>query len=98
MYDRRVLALRRCINERPVRIEEAIVTSPPATLHPNRAHSRTEAACLLGVSVTTIGRARNLGLLAEARKLGKRCARITGESLGESQKGEGADVIRILGA
>lgn len=98
MCDSQVLALLRRIDERLVRIEEALGSSSPTAIRPERAYSRAEAARLLGVSATTIDRARQGGLLTEARKLGKRYVRITGESLREFQKENEADVIRMLGS
>lgn len=48
---------------------------------PYQAYTRTQAAQLLGVSVWTIDRARKQGLMIEARRIGQRDVRVTGESL-----------------
>ena len=67
--------------------------SPVVDFNSQQAFTRTQAARLLNVSVWTIDRARKQGLLIEARPIGKRDVRITGDSLiAFMQKKENASV------
>ncbi len=69
------------IDKRLARIERAYADPKPESIDGGRAYSRRQAARALAVSTWTIDKARKEGLLIEARRLGKRDIRITGESL-----------------
>lgn len=61
----------------------------------NRAYTRTQAARLLGVSTWTIDKGRKAGLLAEARRIGQRDVRVTGESLVRFMKEREAGSVHV---
>lgn len=82
------------IHAEVVRIADANCASiPVASAH--QAYTRTQAARLLGVSTWTIDRARKQGALIEARRIGERDVRITGESLMEFVKESEANSVRV---
>ena len=69
------------IDKRLARIERAYADPKPESIDGGRAYSRRQAARALAVSTWTIDKARKKGLLIEARRIGQRDVRITGESL-----------------
>lgn len=77
---RDTLQLLVAIHAQLVRIADAACTSNPV-VRPYQAYTRTQAARLLRVSTWTIDKARREGLLLEARRIGQRDVRVTGESL-----------------
>lgn len=76
------------------RIAEVICENPPA-INPRQAYTRTQAARVLGVSVWTIDKGRKEGLLVEARRIGQRDIRITGESLLAMMKNKETASVRV---
>lgn len=92
----RVLALLETIT---LQLQELIsaqhAASTVAPVDPHRAYTRTQAARLIGMSTWTIDRARKQGLLAEARQIGHRDVRITGESLLKFMKGGEVASVRV---
>ena len=76
-----IAAVLEVIDERLARIERAYANPKCESLDAHHAYTRTQAASLLSVSTWTIDRARKQGVLLEARRLGQRDVRITGESL-----------------
>lgn len=93
--DERALQILGAINDRLGSIVEAVNGSLSGSIDPHHAYTRTQAARLLGVSVWTIDRARKDGLLIEARRIGQRDVRITGESLVEFLKNTEAASVRV---
>ena len=53
----------------------------PPTVNPNQSYTRRQTARMFGISTWSVDRARKDGLLVEARRVGKRDIRITGESI-----------------
>lgn len=77
----RALALLESINCRLREVLRGQATSQVAPIDLNQAYTLTQATRLLGVSTWTIDKGRKAGLLIEARRIGQRDVRITGESL-----------------
>jgi hypothetical protein len=77
-----ILNLLVSIDRRLMLIAEDIADASSSTeINSQHAYTRGEAARLLSVSVWTIDKGRKEGLLVDARSVGKRDVRITGESL-----------------
>ena len=76
-----IAAVLEVIDRRLALIERAFANPKPESIDGGRAYSRRQAARALGVSTWTIDKARKEGLLIEARRLGQRDVRVTGESL-----------------
>jgi hypothetical protein len=77
-----ILSLLISIDRRLALIADSITDNPsPTVIHPNQSYTRRQTARLLGVSTWTVDRARKDGLLVEARRIGQRDVRITGESI-----------------
>ncbi len=77
-----ILGLLISIDRRLALIADGITDNPSSTvINPDQSYTRRQTARLLGVSTWTVDRARKDGLLVEARKVGKRDIRITGESI-----------------
>ncbi len=91
----RVATLLESIDRRLQEVLRGQTTSSVAPVHPDRVYTRTQAARLLGVSTWTIDRARKQGLLVEARRVGQRDVRITGESLVALMKKTEAPSVRV---
>ena len=83
------------IDKRLAQIERAFANPKPESIDGGRAYSRRQAARALAVSTWTIDKARKEGLLIEARRLGKRDIRITGESLLTFMTSRDAASIRV---
>ena len=90
-----IAAVLEVMDKRLARIERAFATPKRESIDGGRAYSRGQAACALGVSTWTIDRARNKGLLVEARRIGQRDVRITGESLVAFMKEEETVSVRV---
>ena len=76
-----IAAVLELIDTRLARIERAFANPKPESIDGGRAYSRRQAARALSVSTWTIDKARKEGLLIEARRIGQRDVRVTGESI-----------------
>ena len=83
----RALALLETINRRLREVLRGQATSQVAPIDLNQAYTRTQATRLLGVSTWTI--------LLEARQIGQRDVRVTGESLAAFMKKREATSVRV---
>lgn len=91
----RMIALLESIDRRlqvAIRARQDAGTAPIAL---DQAYTRTQAARLLSVSTWAIDRARKQGLLIEARRIGQRDVRITGESLLTFMKNRRVASVRV---
>jgi len=93
--DGQVVSLLRKIDGRLSIIAQAVTASPPSSINPMQAYTRNQSARLLNVSTWSIDRARKQGLLAEARRVGTRDVRITGESLLAFMKTKETASVRV---
>ena len=69
------------------RIADALIVQSRPKIESGQAYTRRQSSRLLNVSVWTIDQARKDGRLVEARRIGNRHVRITGESLARFQQG-----------
>ena len=69
------------------RIADALIVQARPKIESGQAYTRRQSSRLLNVSVWTIDQARKDGRLVEARRIGNRHVRITGESLARFQQG-----------
>jgi hypothetical protein len=90
--DGRLLSIDRHLSE----MSSATVVEHPAAIDPNQSYSRLETARLLNVSTWTVDKARKDGSLVEARRIGQRDIRITGESILEFHKASSRSPVRVL--
>ncbi len=78
----KITELLHSIDRHLAQIADDITGNPSSTvINPDQGYTRRQTARLLGVSTWTVDKARKDGLLVEARKVGKRDIRITGESI-----------------
>ena len=90
-----IIALLRSIDRRLTVITEILGNDTPAAVNPNQSYSRTQTARLLGVSTWTVDRARKDGSLVEARRIGQRDVRLTGESILEFHRAACRTTVRV---
>lgn len=83
------------IDKRLAQIERAFANPKPESIDGGRAYSRRQAARALAVSTWTIDKARKEGSLSEARRIGQRDVRITGESLLTFMTSRDAAAVRV---
>ena len=91
-----VIGLLRSIDQHLAVMSSAVVDAPPPTIDPHQSYTREQAARLLRVSVWTIDRARKDGSLVEARKIGQRDVRVTGESIMRFHEAARRAPVRVL--
>lgn len=90
-----VISLLRRIDGRLCSIAQAVAASTPDAINPQQSYTRTQAARLLAVSTWSIDKGRKEGLLIEARRIGQRDVRITGESLMACMKKKETASVRV---
>jgi len=90
-----IIALLRSIDRRLAMIVDNNSDTPSPIVNPNHSYSRAQAARLLNVSTWTVDKARKDGLLVEARRVGKRDVRITGESILEFHQRANRSSVRV---
>ena len=84
------------IDRRLALIADNVTDNPsPTIINSDQSYTRRQTARLLGVSTWTVDRARKDGLLVEARRVGKRDVRITGESILEFHRESSRSSARI---
>ncbi len=78
---KQIIDLLHSIDRRLATVAGGLGNDLPPSINPHQSYTRRQTARLLGVSTWTVDRARKDGLLIEARRMGKRDVRITGESI-----------------
>ena len=90
-----IIELLRSIDRRLALIANCNTDNSSPTVNPNHSYSRAQTARFLNVSTWTVDKARKDGLLVEARRVGKRDVRITGESIMEFHRQAHCSSVRV---
>jgi hypothetical protein len=91
-----ILNLLISIDRRLSRIADGVTDNPSSiVINPDQSYTRRQTARLLRVSTWTIDKARKEGVLVEARRIGQRDVRITGDSLLTFMKKKDLASVRV---